>query len=57
MGLAWAKTMGSLAMLRIMSSLRELGADTPMKTSAPLMASARPPLTFSGLVRLAISSL
>ena len=41
--LGQAKMMGSFAMVRTMSCVRVPGADTPMKTSAPLMTSARDP--------------
>ena len=49
-GLAMAKTMASLAMRRHSPAVRQPGRETPIKTSAPSMASARPPLTWRGLV-------
>ena len=49
-GLAMAKTMASLFMVLHSSVVRMPGRDTPMKTSAPSMASFRPPLIWRGLV-------
>ena len=49
-GLAMAKTMASLFMVLHSSVVRMPGRDTPMNTSAPSMASFRPPLIWRGLV-------
>ena len=49
-GLAMAITMASGAMDDTISALTMPAADRPMKTSAPRIASARPPSRFSGLV-------
>ena len=56
-GRARAKTMGSLAMLATISRVTSPPADSPMNTSAPLMTSARLPLTSWGPTRRAISDL
>ena len=56
-GLAQAKTIGSLAMLRTMSCVSTPGFETPTKTSAPLMASASVPATLPWFVQVAISCL
>ncbi len=49
-GLAMAKTMASGAMVAASSGVSAPAMDVPMNRSAPLMASARLPLIFSGLV-------
>jgi hypothetical protein len=56
-GFAQANTIASFAMLLTMSTLTILGAETPMNTSAPFIASASEPWRFSRLVICAISSL
>jgi len=48
--------MGLGFIVLIHSSLRTLGAETPMKTSAPLRHSSSDPLIDLGLVRAANSS-
>ena len=54
-GFAMAKTMGSSAIDLTISSDTIPGAETPMNTSAPPMASASDPVLPLGLVILAIS--
>ncbi len=49
-GLASPKTIASLAMFAMSCSSSRLGAETPMKTSAPTSTSLREPLRFSALV-------
>ena len=57
MGLAQAKMMASLFMVRTISVLTVPGADTPMNTSAPTSISAREPDLRLRFVTRAISSL
>ena len=54
-GFAMGKSTASFAMERTMSCVTIPGADTPMNTSAPFIASASPPWVTSGRVSSASS--